>query len=115
MFLGRFLGIWPRPGLRGGGALVQLQVECELAVAAWVDGEGRVSHLDGSSWWSDSWPAGSSRALGWIGEKAVVWMSETPCGADGVESGIYAMTPDGDRRLMYPTDSAVIDVVLSQE
>ncbi len=115
LFLGRFLDIWPKPGPRGQGALAQLQVECELAVAVWVDPYGGISHIDGSDWWADTWPPGSSRAIGWAADDGIVWLSQSPCGSDGIEGGVYAMTPDGNQRLLYPTDGDVIDVIMVNE
>ncbi|GBE24987.1 MAG TPA: hypothetical protein ENG98_02145 [Actinobacteria bacterium] len=102
---GRFLRVFPQPGRRGI-ALAQFSAECETRLAVFV-ADGTTYRFDGTSWWDDSFPDGESVALGWMGDRALIWRFNGPCATELATPGVYAYTTDGIGELLFDTPAAV--------
>lgn len=103
--LGRFLRVFPLPDRRGV-SLAQFSAECESRLAVFTQ-NGTTYRFDGTPWWDDSYPDGESVALGWIGDRAVIWRFNGPCATELAVPGVYAYTSDGIGELLFETPAEV--------
>ena len=99
-----FLGAWPQPGVRGT-SLEQLIGHCDDLTAV-VNHNLTTRHLDGSSLLTDP-PDHQTTALGWLGDRALVWHHQSNCSTTPIDEGIYVYDLLGSAELLVETTGDV--------